>query len=146
MSAAQTVLITANGSVSVTWDNSPNKYQTPDGYPRMSTSDPGFHVPFLAPGLTPWSLVGKIGDNGKPFQVGSKNAITPQSAGELYLSVNDNNFGDNSGSWNVTVQLARGARGSLSPVRYVVLGVAILVFVGLATVVIKLTIPRHSNQ
>jgi len=109
LSAGETVTITASGAVSITTDNRPDRYKTPDGDPNQSTSNPDFHVPFIAQGLTPWSLVGKIGDGGRPFQIGHKSTFTVQSPGELYLSINDNNFADNSGSWSVTVTHARPA-------------------------------------
>lgn len=92
----------ASGSVSVSFDNRPDRYKTPDGDPNQTTS--GFRLPFIAPGLTPWSLVGKIGSDGRPFEVGSRRTFWAQSTGELYLSVNDNNFSDNDGSWDVTIR------------------------------------------
>lgn len=113
LSAPEVITITASGSVYVgNIAPTSNNHQTPNGDPSISTSDPRFGLPFIAPGLVPWSLVGKIGDSGQPFEIGSSNAITAQDSGKLYLSVNDNNFGDNSGSWNVTVA---GGNGSLQP-------------------------------
>jgi RHS repeat-associated protein len=58
------------------------------------------------PGLACWSLVGRIGADGTPFDVGSAATINA-SAGELYLGVNDNFYSDNSGSW--TVEITAGA-------------------------------------
>jgi hypothetical protein len=59
--------------------------------------------PFLAPGLTCWSLVGRIGSN-TPFEVGASDTFTTTAAGRLYLSGNDTIFTDNSGSWTVDIQ------------------------------------------
>ena len=105
LSASQVVTIRASGSVSISVDNRPDRYKTPEGDPNDTTSNPNYHLPFVAPGLVPWSLVGKIGDNGVPFQVGRRKTIQAQSSGKLYLSINDNNFDDNSGNWDVTVLL-----------------------------------------
>jgi hypothetical protein len=46
--------------------------------------------------------VARIG-NGAPFEVGSA-AIITTTAGRLYLSVNDNFFGDNTGSWTAGIK------------------------------------------
>jgi len=55
---------------------------------------------FPAPGLACWSLIGKIGQNGTPFQVGtSLTNFTAPASGELFLGVNDNYLPDNTGSW-----------------------------------------------
>lgn len=80
-------------------------YQGPAGAVGTNTSDQGKRLAFIAPGLVPWSLVGKIGPSGAPFQVGEQTTVTAQVAGRVFLTVNDNNFGDNSGSWNVSVAI-----------------------------------------
>jgi len=50
--------------------------------------------------LACWSLIGKIGQNGTPFQVGtSLTNFTAHVSGELFLGVNDNILRDNTGSW-----------------------------------------------
>ena len=42
--------------------------------------------------------------NGAPFEVGTSTQVTT-TAGELYLGMNDDNFADNSGRWNVRIKL-----------------------------------------
>lgn len=82
-----------------------SSYQTPAGDPDTTTAaQAGSGGDFAAPGLVPWSLVGKIGPSGTPFEIGAGTTITAASSGDLYLSVNDNNFSDNSGDWNVSIQ------------------------------------------
>ena len=81
-----------------------SNYQSPAGDANLSTSGLG-GSPFAAPGLVPWSLVGRIGATGTPFEIGTGANITASASGELYLSVNDNNFGDNSGSWSIQAQV-----------------------------------------
>jgi hypothetical protein len=59
--------------------------------------------PFLARGLTCWSLVGRIG-SASPFEVGAADTFTTTAAGRLYLAGNDTIFTDNTGSWTVDIQ------------------------------------------
>jgi hypothetical protein len=54
-------------------------------------------------GLTCDALVGRIGTNGTPFKVGKQAVIPVTRSGELYLSINDTYFPDNSGSFHVIV-------------------------------------------
>ena len=50
------------------------------------------------------ALIGKIGENGDPFFIGdAKEAIRVRSSGRLYLGLNDDYLGDNSGSLRVVV-------------------------------------------
>jgi hypothetical protein len=53
------------------------------------------------------ALIGRIG-NGQPFAIGNQASIPMPDSGPLYLGVNDDNLGDNSGQFNVT--LTRAAR------------------------------------
>ncbi len=95
VSAGQVVALTAGGVIYITSDDAnPN---TPDGHGDPA---PGG---FLVPGLTRWSLIGKIGDAGTPFQVGTSASVVAGTSGRLYLSINDDYYLDNHGSWNVTV-------------------------------------------
>jgi hypothetical protein len=49
------------------------------------------------------TLLGRIGDNGKVFDVGSDYRNETISSGRLYLSNNDSNTEDNSGELEVTI-------------------------------------------
>ncbi|HWX96600.1 MAG TPA: hypothetical protein VNZ01_07080 [Solirubrobacteraceae bacterium] len=60
-------------------------------------------TPFLVPGANCWSMVFKIGTSGVAFPTGTKISFTSPVAGELFLGVNDNFYGDNSGSWTAKV-------------------------------------------
>jgi Zn-dependent protease with chaperone function len=92
--------ITASGTVHITSVQA----VTPAGDQSCTPSAkfPGITPPFAAPGRPCWSLVARIGD-GPPFEVGGSVTITTAS-GRLYLSVNDNNFTDNSGNWTVSMK------------------------------------------
>jgi hypothetical protein len=41
-----------------------------------------------------------------PFEVGTGATFTALTGGELYLTVNDNNFYDNSGTWNINITVS----------------------------------------
>lgn len=57
---------------------------------------------FLGKGLIRGALIFKIGEG--PWQQGGKSRnVIANANGEVFFSVNDSNFGDNAGSWNVTV-------------------------------------------
>lgn len=109
--SGETITISASGEVYIgdvsAGMPSVSNYQTPAGDPGFSTANLGGGT-FAAPGLVPWSLVGRIGANGTPFEIGNGTTITASSSGELYLSVNDNVFGDDTGSWAISIQ-ASGA-------------------------------------
>jgi hypothetical protein len=102
LSAGDSVTVAASGTVSLAQHLPfiPN-LQTPDGNPRFPSVDM-FH-PFIAPGLSSWSLVGKVSQFGAAFEVGSNSTFTAPAAGRLYLSVNANGFAGNTGNWNVTI-------------------------------------------
>ncbi len=109
--SGQTITISASGQVYIGAQSDASlDYEAPAGDPGLSTANLGGGK-FAAPGLVPWSLVGRIGQNGTPFEIGAGTTITAAAAGHLYLSVNDNNFGDNSGNWTVNVEPAAAGSG-----------------------------------
>ncbi len=115
--SGQTVTISASGQVYIGDVSlgmpSVSNYQTPAGDPNLSTANLGGGT-FAAPGLVPWSLVGRIGQNGTPFEIGTGIIFTAAASGKLYLSVNDNVFGDDSGTWAINIQAGEssGSGGS----------------------------------
>ena len=95
VTAGQPLTITASGVV---------KFINKHGYPQGPAGDadclkekPG---PFEAPNLPCFSLIGKIGVTGTPFEVGASyiSAASP-AGGELFLAPNDDKYPDNGGSW-----------------------------------------------
>src|ERR1700730_19012487 len=95
INAGDSVSITATGIIKIAGSD-PGK--TPAGAPGCITEDDTW----LADGLTCWSLIGRIGDN-PAFEVGDGTSFTATSSGELFLSVDDNYFPDNSGAWTATI-------------------------------------------
>jgi hypothetical protein len=111
------VAITASGTIKIS-PSDPGK--TPAGDPNCigpagRKIDPTAEN-WLTPGLTCWSLVGRIGD-GAPFQVGTSLSLSVQTAGRLYLGVNDEKgrFGNNSGSWSADITVRAAAQEEPSP-------------------------------
>lgn len=88
--------ITATGAIKI----NPGVEDTgPDG----GTATAVQAAQMMAPSLTPFALIGKIGVDGTPFLVGSKVSLDVTTAGRLYLAVNDSYYFDNSGEFVATV-------------------------------------------
>ena len=107
LAADTTVTFTASGTIGGVPDSG-----SPAGSPWPSCTvlpppELFYNGPLVQNGLACWSLIGKWGTAGQAFEIGSDSTIT-SPGGELYLSVNDNYFPDNTGSWSVyiTAQLA----------------------------------------
>lgn len=49
------------------------------------------------------ALIGRIG-NSTPFGIGTQNTFPAPASGQLFLGVNDDSFGDNQGSFEVTIK------------------------------------------
>jgi hypothetical protein len=116
VTAGEQITITASGTVSI-GDNVIEGGQNvssefPAGDPNLVTGDIANPDNFLENGLVPWSLVGIIGGSSpaanaaNAFQVDNGTTFTVAATGELYLSINDNVFTDNSGNWSATVSLS----------------------------------------
>jgi hypothetical protein len=92
----QRVQIAATGTVQLSADQ--NDIAGPDGSKtgRSATNAP------LTQALA-GQLIGKVGNNGQPFSIGSNGMVTMPAAGQLFLGVNDDAFGDNAGSFQVTI-------------------------------------------
>jgi hypothetical protein len=71
----------------------------PDGDPSVPAE---FSV---VPDIAHAALIGRIGDEGAPFLVGSSVAGTCPAAGQLFLGVNDAGPGNNSGEFVATVEV-----------------------------------------
>ena len=55
------------------------------------------------------ALIGRVG-NGAPFLIGTQNQVTMPNVGQLFLGINDSNFADNTGNFNVKVTVQGGRR------------------------------------
>jgi hypothetical protein len=71
----------------------------PEG--RTGETSAKYPIPEMQAG----ALIGRVGTN-RPFPIGSQTApMTMAAAGTLYLGINDDFFGDNTGAFAVTVQV-----------------------------------------
>jgi hypothetical protein len=101
LKGGETVRISATGDMN--WfDGSgcSGCYTTPAGQPWSTCASYGG---YYFPGLLCWGMIGQIGTDGTPFDVGTYLEIDNAPAGELYLGVNDNNYPDNTGAWTATI-------------------------------------------
>jgi hypothetical protein len=72
---------------------------TADGNPTH------YNQTFPIPDVPVGALIGKIGENGDPFAVGTAAAQIPMPAtGRLFLGINDSEFTDNSGLFQVEIK------------------------------------------
>lgn len=69
---------------------------------RMSANAP-------LPNVLTGALIGRIG-NGRPFGIGTQTRIQAPDAGQLFLGINDDHVGDNSGEFRVEITRERGRR------------------------------------
>jgi hypothetical protein len=102
-----TISITTSGTIFIAGSD-PGK--TPAGDPGCTAADSPTDT-WVAPGLTCWSMIGRIGNN-TAFEVGTGTGFTAASSGELSLGVNDNFFGDNSGAWTADITVTSGGCNS----------------------------------
>jgi hypothetical protein len=98
---AHPVQLSATGNIDYGCNNFNACAGDPDGIAPSGEVFPAGDASFLAPGLRIFSLVGKIG-NGAPFQLG-KGPIVLTGDGALSIAYNDTSWGDNIGSYTVTL-------------------------------------------
>ncbi len=117
VTAGEQITITASGTITigsgVVIGGQNVDSETPAGDPNLITGDIASNPDdFLENGLIPWSLIGIISglspaaNAADAFQVDNGTTFTAAATGELYLSINDNVFTDNSGNWSATVSLS----------------------------------------
>lgn len=79
---------------------------TPDANDRAHPAG-SFEQKFVPNAPLPWAfagaLIGKIGNNGQPFAIGDQTSVRMPASGQLFFGINDDNFSDNSGAFQVVV-------------------------------------------
>lgn len=96
------ITIEANGEVHTVADGDSSGPDGQDWNPYCSQYTGGMTICALED--SPYgALVGKIGEDGIPFLMGSSNSLTPEVSGYLYLVVNDNLgfYEDNQGEFHI---------------------------------------------
>jgi len=95
VNAGDKVMFQASGQIN--YGQGPGMTAPPDGGGDHRSNYP-------EPGAPVGALIGKVGNNGKPFGIGSqRQALGMPASGRLFLGVNDNERGDNSGAFTVVV-------------------------------------------
>lgn len=93
------ITFSATGRVSVATGNSPDVVADPNGANNFPAPRNNYPLPSMSVG----GLIAKVG-NDRPFGVGTlTHPISMPDNGRLYLGVNDDGFGDNSGAFYVTI-------------------------------------------
>jgi hypothetical protein len=91
----QQIRLNASGSVNI----SAAANAGPNGNPAATVASSRYPLSNAPVG----ALIAKIG-NGRPFMVGAPaDPISMTANGQLFLGVNDDNFGDNTGNYSVTI-------------------------------------------
>ncbi len=96
-----TLTITAQNEGTVYWSN-PGSTASPDGVAGAPCNCCPAAQVLGAGSFCHMALIGKIGENGSPFLVGSSYSV-PVGAGRLFLRQNDTNTGDNGGAYIGTI-------------------------------------------
>jgi hypothetical protein len=97
--------VTMQGRGRIHFGNRPINSMAPAGVPWGEKCDAATQIRghWPAPGVACWSLIGRVGAQGTPFEVGAARTLTFDHPGELYLGVNDNLLSDNRGTWSASV-------------------------------------------
>jgi|GEM_PF-5413014 len=94
------VKIKATGEVEVAPPDHPNRK-----FHRVPPEGANFHPGGDQPKIWALSLMGQIG-NGAVFPIGTTVEFVTSRGGELRLGINDWHLDDNTGAWNVTIEIA----------------------------------------
>ncbi|HOX47011.1 MAG TPA: hypothetical protein PK668_25670 [Myxococcota bacterium] len=71
-------------------------------------SQPGPEVPWI----TPLALMGRLGPDGRPFEIGLRQAFQAEEEGELFLAINDSHLSLESNHGSLSVRVIVLAPGS----------------------------------
>ena len=93
------VSIEAEGAVTPSTDNEP--HVGPDGVPDRPSAQV-YNVEGLEE-ENHASLIGRIGESGAPFLVGSELSFTADTEGRLFLGINDDGVKNNAGAFTATI-------------------------------------------
>jgi hypothetical protein len=97
--AGDQIAFVTSGQIKIAEGSGPEVTAGADGSGSFNAPRNNYPVPMMAVG----GLIGRVGTS-KAFPIGSNNQrIRMPASGRLYLGVNDDGFGDNSGAFNVTI-------------------------------------------
>jgi hypothetical protein len=98
VAAGQQGQIEASGTI--VHDTAQGRRAGPDG-----DASPDVQRYNVVAGFPHGGLIGRVGETGEPFAVGSRKTFTSPGSGTLYLQVNDVGLDTNGGEFQVTVNL-----------------------------------------
>lgn len=104
--AGEHLYIVGSGVITIAGSD-PGKYTNGD---TVGASPAGYcsaAKTFTAPGRQCFGMVARI-STGPPFDVLASVSWTADSSGRLFIGVNDDEFGDNAGSWQASVRVCQG--------------------------------------
>jgi hypothetical protein len=94
------ITFATTGQITIASGPNPEFVATADGSGNFTSPRTGYPVPAMAVG----GLIARVGTSA-PFPIGTNaQAITMPADGRLYLGINDDQFGDNSGNFAVTIR------------------------------------------
>lgn len=91
-------ILTFNASGEVQLSTDQNDIATPFG---SKTGRKAANAPM--PNVLAGALIGRIGNNGQPFAIGSGVSVPMPAAGQLFLAINDDGLDDNQGEYRVDI-------------------------------------------
>jgi hypothetical protein len=92
----QTIQFRASGNVTLSENGADQGTPAGANNGRMAGNSP-------LPGVTGGMLIGRVG-NGQPFAIGTQSTVTMPVSGRLYLGINDDYVGDNTGNFVVEIR------------------------------------------
>ncbi len=96
------LLITAEGEVYDDVPGNPDRTFGPDGQEDVDKEHTGDPFPQFNHAV----LLGRIGNDGTPFVIGSETEVTAENEGRLFVGINDGFFDDNAGSFDVVINVS----------------------------------------
>lgn len=93
----QVVRFTTTGQIQLSGDENDTAQAAGAASQRLA---PGAPLPRTFAG----ALIGRIGQNGQPFDIGDQASVPMPESGQLFLGVNDDDLSDNQGEFRVEIQ------------------------------------------
>ena len=115
--AGKTLTVAAAGTIEVTRPGRASLVSVlgPEGTFHFLDEESRLWFPLPAAGAGPapaYALIGRLGENGRPFYVGRNHSVLATESGELWLGINDDVCRDNKGQFSASIRIG----GPLTPV------------------------------
>jgi hypothetical protein len=113
----RTLTVVADGTIQVTRPGRANRVSAlgPEGTFHFLDEESRLWFPLPAAGAGPapaYALIGRLGENGRPFYIGRSHSILATQSGELWLGINDDVCRENKGQFSASIRIG----GPLTPV------------------------------